>query len=412
MAELCSLKIKGMKSEVSKTKEQSMYIETIKNKKSISYRTSITINGAKFNSPFFKRKTDCKDWLAKKRNERLDSNLHGDLIKFHQKILFNEYSELWLKTKSAQGSARSTMQNYERYVRVHFAKHFSGLDLKQVQKSHVEAFQVILRQHHNPKGVNLIITALKGLFREAVKEGYILKSPCEFIRSLASDSAQEVFWTKAEIEQFLKANYDHELYDFFIVALNTACRKGELAGLAFDRVSFQENTITITRTRDGYELKERTKTKMKRVVPMNNLVRATLLKLFYSRQSDSALVFLKKNGEPINPHHIYRQFMQAQKKAKMTNLIRFHDIRHTAASQFVLNGGSIYDLQKILGHTSIVMTQRYAHLSMEHLQSAMNRFSLGEGVVTNNSSLNPDLHYLKSGNLEVVPRNLPETVNG
>lgn len=371
-----------------------MYIETIKNKKSISYRTCIIINGIKINSPFFKRKTDCKDWLAKKRNERTDTNLHGDMVKYYQDITFNEYAEMWLKTKSAQGSARSTMQNYERYVRVHFLTHFCNMELKSIQKNHVEAFQVHLRNHHNPKGVNMIITALKGLFREAIKEGYLLKSPCEFIRSVSSDSVNEVFWTKAEIDQFLKSNFDHELYDFFLIALNTACRKGELAGLCFDRVDFQENTITITRTRDHYELKERTKTKLKRVIPMNDLVKETLLKLFYNRKSDSSYVFLKKNGEPINPHHIYRQFTQAQKNAGLKKIIRFHDIRHTAASQFVLNGGSIYDLQKILGHTSIVMTQRYAHLSMEHLQNAMKAFSLGE-LNQNHETQKSDVIFLK-----------------
>lgn len=191
---------------------------------------------------------------------------------------------------------------------------------------------------------------------KSIDQGYLIKNPCEFIKSLSSNDSHEVYWTKDEINQFLKANYDHELYDVFVVALNTGLRKGELAGLCWDRVNFIENIITITRTRDKYELKERTKTKLKRVIPMNGMVKATLLNLFKKRTSDNKLVFLKASGEPINPHHIYRQFQQAQQAANMANRIRFHVIRHTFASQFVLNSGSIYDLQKILGHTSIVMT--------------------------------------------------------
>lgn len=47
-------------------------------------------------------------------------------------------------------------------------------------------------------------------------------------------------------------------------------------------------------------------------------------------------------------------------------------MRHTFASQFMMNGGNLYDLQKILGHTKIEMTMRYAHLSPDHLASAIN----------------------------------------
>jgi integrase len=354
-----------------------MYIETIKSINSISYRTSININGKNLKSPVFKRKTDCKSWFTKKSNEVSQFKLHGDLTRFYQKITIDEYSIQWLRTKEAQGVSRSTMQNYKRYIDVHILPFLNGLDLKKVQKNHIEAMQIHLKKKHNPKGINLIIGALKSMFREAILEGYLIKSPCEHIKTISSDSAHEVFWTKSEIDQFLKANYENELYNFFIIALNSGMRKGELAGLCWDRVDFIQNTITVTRTRDKYELKERTKTKMKRVIPMNELTKSVLLQLFKARGSDQKLVFLKKSGEPINPHHIYRSFHEAQDDAKMQNHIRFHDVRHTFASQFVINGGSIYDLQKILGHTNVQMTMRYAHLSMEHLQNVMKGFNLG-----------------------------------
>ena len=74
---------------------------------------------------------------------------------------------------------------------------------------------------------------------------------------------------------------------------------------------------------------------------------------------------------------IYRDFDKAQKKAGIQTRLRFHDLRHTFASQFMMNGGNVFDLQKLLGHTDIKMTMRYAHYSPEHLQSAMKGFELG-----------------------------------
>jgi len=74
---------------------------------------------------------------------------------------------------------------------------------------------------------------------------------------------------------------------------------------------------------------------------------------------------------------VYRTFTKAQQLAKLERHFRFHDLRHTFASHFMMNGGNIYDLQKILGHTQIEMTMRYAHLSPDHLAEAINVVSLG-----------------------------------
>lgn len=70
-------------------------------------------------------------------------------------------------------------------------------------------------------------------------------------------------------------------------------------------------------------------------------------------------------------------FQRAQEKAGLTNHYRFHDLRHTFASHFVMNGGSLYDLQKLLGHARFEETQRYAHLTPEHLSKAINIVSFG-----------------------------------
>ena len=109
---------------------------------------------------------------------------------------------------------------------------------------------------------------------------------------------------------------------------------------------------------------------------MNEVVRATLVRL-KNKRSDSDYVFLNKEGKPVNTHHMYRTFRSAQVKAGIKNLIRFHDLRHTFASNFVIDGRSIYGLQKMLGHSDAKMTQRYAHLSDESQQQAMAGFNLG-----------------------------------
>ncbi len=357
-------------------------MEIIKSKNGTiaGYREMIWLNNRPVKSPTFRRKTDCNKWKADQVSNKEKNLVYGD-SKVHEKITLNEYCELWYQTKLAQAVSNSTQRNYESVIRKHIKPFFKNLIMKNISKKDVEQFQLSLIKNHKPKGVNIIVITLKSIFKESIKEGYLIKSPCEFVKSLRSDKKHEVYWAKPEIDQFLRANFNNYLYDLFVVALNTGMRKGELAGLCWDRIDFVNNTIAVTRTRDRRELKERTKTNSIRMIPMNSIVKTIMLRLFKDKTSRAQLedyVFLDANQNPIEPHHLYRQFNRAQKKAQLKRQIRFHDLRHTFASQFVLGGGSVYDLQKFLGHTDISMTTRYAHHSMEHLQAAMKDFSLGD----------------------------------
>lgn len=72
----------------------------------------------------------------------------------------------------------------------------------------------------------------------------------------------------------------------------------------------------------------------------------------------SELVFTDERGIAFDVNHLFRQFRHFLRLAGIKTNYRFHDLRHTFASHFMMNGGNIYDLQKILGHTSLEMTQR------------------------------------------------------
>lgn len=351
-------------------------MEKIKRKTGFKYRESIRINGRTIKSPVFPRKTDCIQWLAEQRSRRVETLLYGDSFKLMDKMPFQEYAKTWLNGKRAMGLSQSSISNYESYLEVHLFTFFGKIDIKEIGKKDIEKFQINYSRTHNAKGTNLVMAVLKSILKEATKEGYLLRNPTEGLKRISEDNPVEAYWTRSEINQFLSGSFKNNYYDLILIALNTGMRKGELAGLKWDRVDLSLNQVTISRTRDNFGLKERTKTKLKRVIPMNQLMRMTFLKLFQSRKG-SEYVFVNQDDSPIEVHHIYRNFTKAQKSAKITNLIRFHDLRHTFASQFMMNNGNVFDLQKILGHTDIKMTMRYAHYSPEHLQKAMQGFELG-----------------------------------
>lgn len=361
-------------------------MEKIKQKDgSFHYRGMFWYQGKAIKSPVFSRKTDCNEWIAKQKANKVIGQIYGHQRKLIDRMSLADYCDFWLEAKKSQGAACSTMKNYESYIRVHIKPFFKLLDIKEIQKTDIQKFQIELRKDHNAKGTNLIVGALRSIFREAQKDEYLIKNPCEYIKALKQDPKVDNYWSPQEIQQFLTQNYEHELYELFLVAMNTGMRRGELAGLCWDRVDFEKRIIFITRTRNHFEFKDRPKNGRNRTIAMNDEVFRTLKNL-KNKNLNSEFVFITPKGQPIDTNHLYRDFKLAQRNANMSRELRFHDLRHTYASAFVNSGRSIYSLQQLLGHTDVKMTQRYAHHSVEALHESMKGFSLGSvrDLSTNN----------------------------
>jgi site-specific recombinase XerD len=233
-----------------------------------------------------------------------------------------------------------------------------------------------LQDHgHNSKGTNKIFLLFKQILKEAEKDGIIFKNPLTHVAPLKEVQRSPTYWSLNDINKFLRTIRVHHCYELYVTALNTGLRRGELCGLKWDKVHFDKSLIEVSRmrTRDG--LTETTKSKVFRFVPMNETVKAILLEL-HKRRSN-VFLFLNTKNEPISVHHCYRDFKKLQADAQIEKTIRFHDLRHTFASQFMMHGGNLYDLQKILGHSDSKMTQIYAHLSPEHLSKTTDIISFG-----------------------------------
>ena len=83
--------------------------------------------------------------------------------------------------------------------------------------------------------------------------------------------------------------------------------------------------------------------------------------------SKGSFLFSDVPNRPIDPKNFRSRNWEKDLKAAGIRSIRIHDARHTYASLFVMSGGSIYDLKKVLGHVDVKTTEKYAHLSSDHL---------------------------------------------
>ncbi|MBF0531884.1 MAG: site-specific integrase [Candidatus Omnitrophica bacterium] len=112
-----------------------------------------------------------------------------------------------------------------------------------------------------------------------------------------------------------------------------------------------------------------TKSKKSRWIPLNEFVKQELMKMPRQKATDY-IFFNPKTNKPQGS--MKNAYQRAVVKAKLKDF-HFHGLRHTFASQLVRDGVDLYVVQKLLGHTSPVMTQRYAHLSADVLKNAIQK---------------------------------------
>ena len=145
-----------------------------------------------------------------------------------------------------------------------------------------------------------------------------------------------------------------------LTALTTGMRASEVFGLRWPDVMYGEGLLAVRAKLKGGKM---------RYVPLLPEV-AGELKRYPVVISDDR-VFPPRKGAYGSRRRLEGSFEDLLRRAKISNF-RFHDLRHTFASWYMMNGGDLYELAKILGHSNIKMTERYAKLGRKHIARTSN----------------------------------------
>jgi integrase len=238
---------------------------------------------------------------------------------------------------------------------------FGGRLVGEISTQDVEHLRSLLGKKLSAASVNRHLALLKVTFNRAMRSEppKAERNPVRGVKLLKENNERVRVLTDAEEGRLLAALPDY-LHPLVIVALHTGMRRGELAHLQWQDVDFHTRTLMVTQSKSGEG----------RRVPMNRVVVETLQALRKARKVFRGLVFTSPRGESL--HNFGRAWAETVKNAKITDL-RFHDLRHTAASRMVMSGVDLYTVKEILGHKTLVMTQRYSHLSPAHQRQAVER---------------------------------------
>lgn len=166
-------------------------------------------------------------------------------------------------------------------------------------------------------------------------------------------------WLTDEEEVALLAGAPAWLSELIVFGINTGMRLSEILNLKWDDVDLRRGVVNVGESKTGEP----------RNVPMNDRAMASLHARSKVRSILTDLVFIR-DGNKISSGTVQRGVRRAAVSAGITNFV-FHDLRHTFATRLIQKGTDIYTVQRLLGHKSGRMTERYAHHSVDSLRGAV-----------------------------------------
>jgi len=260
-----------------------------------------------------------------------------------------------------KGKLRS-YDDQERYGRV-WKDVLGNRPIRQIAPGDVERWAAEKRQSSAPATVNRYLEFLKRVFNVAIADGKADVNPVCTVTMFKENNERVRYLTDDE-EQRLRAEIDDAWWPLVEIAMHTGLRQDEQLSLTWENIDFNAGIITVQRSKHGEA----------RRIPMNDTVRSALRRL--PSRFKGGYVFPSKTGvTPLNARNLCnRIFDPAVRRAGITDF-HWHDMRHTFGSRLAMAGVDLLAIKDLMGHKTIEMTLRYAHLSPAHHRDAVQRLN-------------------------------------
>jgi integrase len=249
-----------------------------------------------------------------------------------------------------------------------FTNVIGNLPIQKIGVREIETFLSVKQAEASAWTARKYYGVLASAFETAVRWNYIAFNPFKKVAKPKVTETLPVYFSKDEFRGFISkiGNVDHR--ELYLCAVLTGMRLGELTSLQWSDVDFVRKVILV-QNKVGFS----TKTRRNRVVPMNSV----LWDILASRKEQvfSELVFPFK-GRRMTKDEASKTFKKYVLSTGVNNRLHFHSLRHTFATWLVQESVPIFEVQKLLGHTTIAVTQRYAHLAPSELHSAVDKLEI------------------------------------
>lgn len=297
-------------------------------------------------------------------------------------VTVGQWLDVWLATRMALRP--STRRLYRQLIRDYLQPRVGGLALSELRVGKVQAaFTALVRASAtrsrplSATTLQRIREVLRAALNGAIRRGLITHNPARWVELPPARRPRAVVWTQARVELwrrtgerppvavwtaeqaavFLEHVRDHRLYALFHVAALLGLRRGEAVGLRWCDVDVGTRTLSVVRQlveRDGRGVCLPKTDASCRMVALDRGTTA-LLRGLARRDPAGDWVFSHDRGLPWSPSYVSRTFRTLVEEAGLPP-IRFHDLRHGAATLSLAAGNELRVVQALLGHSSIVLT--------------------------------------------------------
>ncbi len=330
-----------------------------------TYTATVRLKGYPIQNATFKRLTDAKRWIQDTESAiREGRHFKTTEAKKHTLAdLIDRYIKDVLPTKPK--SERRQRQNLEWWRGKLGAYVLADITPALIVQCRDELLtgQTIRNKQRSPATVVRYLAALSHAFTIAVNEWqWIDDSPMRKVKKPIEPRGRVRFLDddeRATLLKFCHESPNKTLYTCVVLALSTGMRQGELMGLQWRDVNLDDGFLILHETKNGE----------RRRVALAGLA-LELLRNHAEEKTDNAPLLFPSERKPEQPIDLRKAFNNALKVANVQDF-HWHDLRHCTASYLAMNGASLAEIAEVLGHKTLAMVKRYAHLSDSHVSNVV-----------------------------------------
>jgi len=336
------------------------------------WTASVSLPGARRKSYYGTTRQEVASKLVAAQKQRQDG-----LPLLTERQTVKSYLEEWLET--ARPSLRpATHKRYSEYVRLHAIPVIGAVPLTRLSPQHLQRLYANrMEAGLSPTSAGHLHAVLHRALGQAARWGQIARNPVDLVTRPRADHHEMATLSPEQARGLLAAARDERLEALYVVALSTGMRQGELLALKWPDVDLDGAHVTVRatlqRVGNGWTFNEPKTAGSRRRVSLTSAAVAALKRhrasqaeerLRCSFWQDPELVFATGVGSPMDATHVIRRSFHPLLIRAGLPRIRFHDLRHTAATLLLGQGVHAKIVSEMLGHSNIAITMDlYSHVT-------------------------------------------------
>jgi integrase len=305
----------------------------------------------------------------------------GGIVYDAGKLTLAEHVDRWLRHSVKDSVKPITYESYSSLARNHIVPALGRNRLKDLTPDRVRAFRTSkLEAGLSRRTVRYLLVLLRQALGQAVEDGLLARNVAQGVKVRQIGDGEEVrYLAPQQAKALLAAAREDRLEALYVLAVHTGLRQGELLALRWADVDLGARKLSVRRTlssaKTGPRFTAPKTAKSRRTVRITDAAVVALARHGAAQEKERArlgnlwddsgdLVFRSTTGSPLNRHNLVkRSFKPLLEKAGLPHSVRFHDLRHTAASLLFSRGTHPKMVQELLGHSDISVTlNTYSHM--------------------------------------------------